>query len=290
MAKAFVLIADITGSTKLYEQLSDRDALTQISIILARMRTIIEEAQGHCVKSQGDDTLSFFGQADQAFGAARAMVESDWSYGLSVHAGVYFGDIVGQENDIYGNTVNTAARLAALAKPGEVLLGGTVFDALSEPNRLACVPMGELTLKGKKAGTRTYSFSVSELTTQTVVFQAKTAPVERSRTTVELSCEGRSWTLSDGQSLMVGRSPDCTINLQHPWVSRKHGTFELRAAQLEYTDHSSSGSVVVTSDNMQFEVQRRATLLTGQGCVLVGTSSETQTDSRIEYSTIGLSG
>ncbi|MEW9919095.1 adenylate/guanylate cyclase domain-containing protein [Marimonas sp. MJW-29] len=285
MATAHVLIADVTGSTKLYDRMSDREALSRISGILARMRTIVEENGGTCVKSQGDDTLSHFSDADSAFKAARAMIEDDWPDGLAVHAGAYHGELVTHEADIYGDAVNTAARLATLAKPGEILLGDTVFEKLSERNRALCVSMGGLKLKGKESPVRVHSFAVGDLDTQTVLFGAKSVDTGPRTDSVALSCNGAAWTLTDGQSIMVGRSADCEARLAHPWVSRKHGSFELRAAQLEYTDHSSSGSTVITADGQEISLQRRSMLLSGVGMILVGTRDATLSDSVIRYAT-----
>ncbi len=285
MAKAHVLIADITGSTKLYDQMSDHDALAQISDVLGQMRTIIEENHGNCVKSQGDDTLSFFSEADQAFKAARTMIETDWNFGLAIHAGAFCGEVLNHNADIYGDAVNTSARLASLAKPGEVLIGETVFALLSERNRALFVSMGGLKLKGKQEATRVHSFAVGELDTQTVLFGAKPSNLGRRTESVALVCGDGTWSLTDGQNVMVGRSPDCDAVLEHPWISRKHGSFELRAAQLEYTDHSSSGSTVVTSDGREFAMQRRSMPLTGEGIVMVGTRDRGIESSIIQYST-----
>lgn len=285
MATAHVLIADITGSTRLYEQLSDLDALAQISMILARMRETIEEFGGHCVKSQGDDTLSFFADADQAFNAARAMIEAEWSFGLAVHAGVYWGDVLSQDADIYGDAVNTASRLASLAKPNEVLIGDTVFDKLSVSIRQQCVSMGGIKLKGKSGATQVHSFTVSEMTTQTVLFGAGEPSLGRRTESVELNTAATAITLTDAESAKIGRSSECTLVIDHPWVSREHGSFELRAAQLEYTDHSSSGSTVITGDGQEFAIHRRSMLLNGEGVVLVGTSDKSVTGSIVRYVT-----
>lgn len=285
MATAHVLIADITGSTKLYEQMSDLDALAQISMILARMRETIEEHGGHCVKSQGDDTLSFFGDADAAFCAARTMIEAKWDFGLAVHAGAYCGDVVSHDADIYGDAVNTAARLAALAKPNEVLMGDTVFDALSEGYQPLCVAMGGIKLKGKRSATQVHSFTVSQMSTQTVLFGAQDASLGRRTESVELNTPEAAVTLTDAESAKIGRSTDCNLVIDHPWVSREHGSFELRAAQLEYTDHSSSGSTVITGDGQEFAIHRRSMLLNGEGVVLVGTRDKTAAGSAVRYVT-----
>ncbi|MEP5729347.1 MAG: adenylate/guanylate cyclase domain-containing protein [Sulfitobacter sp.] len=288
MATAHVLIADITGSTTLYEQLSDQEALAQISIILARMRNIIEEQNGHCVKSQGDDTLSYFAQADAAFAAARAMIETDWNYGLSIHAGIHCGEMLTHEADIYGDAVNTAARLASLSKAREILIGDTVFAQLAPRTQALCVSMGGIKLKGKAVPTRVHSFAVSDMDTQTVLFGGADTTIGRRTLSVELTFGEQSWTLKDGQSVTVGRSADCDVVLEYPWVSRKHGSFELRAAQLEYTDHSSSGSTLLMSDGQEIAVQRRAMLLNGDGTVLVGTRDAAMAGSLIRYSTTDL--
>ena len=285
MATAHVLIADITGSTSLYDQHSDQDALAQISMILAQMRSMIEENDGHCVKSQGDDTLSFFSDANQAFAAARAMIEADWGEGLGVHAGIHFGEVLSQDSDIYGDAVNTAARLASLAKTSELMIGDTVYEQLDDRTRLLCVSMGGLKLKGKREATQVHSFAVSDLKTQTVLFGGGDSQIGPRTESAALSCMEQEWSLSDGESLAVGRSSDCQAILEHPWVSRKHGVFELRTAQLEYTDHSSSGSTVITADGQEFTLQRRSMLLSGEGVVLVGTRDRSMTGSIINYST-----
>ena len=281
-----VLIADITGSTPLYEKLSEGEALAQISYVLDEMRRIIAAHDGECVSSKGDDTLSIFTAASDAFAAARAMVETEWAHGMAIHAGAYRGDVIRHGADIYGDAVNTAARLSSLAKPSEVLLGDTVVEGLDDRTKAILVGMGGLRLKGKGAPVQVHSFAVSDMDTQTVLFGAKESVQAGRRTaSVALQAMGNEWSLQDGENLTIGRSPDCDVVLQHPWVSRKHGSLELRAAQLEYTDHSSSGSVVITADGQEFSLQRRSMLLNGVGMILVGTQDKSQDLSIIRYAT-----
>lgn len=288
MANACVLMADITGSTPLYERLSQQDALNQISLMLDRMRALIEESSGHCIKSQGDDTLSVFRRADQGFAAAQAMIGDEWDHGLAVHAGLYFGEVLRHENDIYGNAVNTAARLASLAKPGEVLIGDESFDALPQDIKTDCVSLGGIKLKGKKDPTRVYSYTggtLSKQTVQTVVFGQGGPKLGRRTVSVTLTCGDQSWELEDEQSLSIGRSVDNDITLPNAWVSRQHGKVEIRDAQMEFTDHSSAGSSVLTSDGQEYEVHRRTTMLNGEGMLLFGTTDRGQTSSILRYAT-----
>lgn len=285
MAFHCVLIADISGSTKLYEQVSQPEALARISLVLARMRAIVEDAGGTCVKSQGDDTLSHFASPDDAFGAARTMIQADRPDGLSLHAGLFFGEVLSQDNDIFGNAVNTAARLAALAKPGEILVGDEGYDRLSAENRSHLAPLGRIRLKGKREATRVYSLTVNPMSTQTVFLGAAGARTGRRTESATVSAGETHWTITEGESLSIGRSETCDIVLSDAWVSRHHGKLELRDAQLEFTDHSSAGSSALSADGHKLQVHRRATLLNGEGILLLGTADATAETSILRYAT-----
>lgn len=283
MSHACVLISDITGSTQLYERDGNEIALQHIGPVLDRMRALIAQSGGHCVKSKGDDTISHFSDPDQAFNAAWAMINEDWHSGMSVHAGMYFGEILEQESEIYGNAVNTAARLASLAKPGEVLLGDNCVESLSKENRDRLLLIGELHLKGKEAPTKVYAASVPSLAAQTVIF-AKAEAARPSRTeTVELTYQGQTWRIGDGETLSIGRSGECDVVLDHAWVSRRHGELAIRQWQLEYTDHSSAGSILKTADGKEITVHRRSTMLHGTGTILLGGSAISDSASAVQY-------
>lgn len=289
MSLACVLISDITGSTQLYEVETNTTALDQISTVLSRMRQIIEQSDGHCVKSQGDDVLSCFDQADHAFQAAMAMIHEDWYGSLSVHVGMYFGDILAQDGDIYGPPVNIAARLSSLAKPGEILLGDECFDLLEPASQQQLALIGELPLKGKKEPTRVYSCSVADMSVQTVIFSKRendrTSRTESARFTYQDS----NWQIGEGEALAIGRSDENDIILDHAWVSRKHGVVSVRRGQLEYTDHSSTGSVLQTGDGKELTVHRRATLLNGSGLIFLGSGVRADTSSAVSYDTQDMS-
>lgn len=285
MSTACVMISDITGSTQLYEVENEAFALEQISLVLARLREIVEAAGGVCVKSQGDDVLAYFDQAEQGFQAAWVMINEKWHSALSVHVGLYMGEIMHKDGDIYGRPVNTAARLASLSKSGEILLGDDCFDHLEPATRLRLAMIGELQLKGKKEATRVYSCSVQDLSEQTVIF-TKQQDDRTSRTeSAEFSYEGQSWQISEGETLTIGRSTDCDIVMNHAWVSRKHGALSVRRWQLEYTDHSSTGSVLQTADGNEFTVHRRATLLNGSGLIFVGSGARADTSNAVSFDT-----
>ncbi|MFD3188758.1 adenylate/guanylate cyclase domain-containing protein [Sedimentitalea sp. HM32M-2] len=285
MPDACVLISDITGSTQLYETESNQAALQQVSKVLARMRQIIEGSGGKCVKSQGDDVLSFFRHPEQAFQAAWAMINESWPAGLSVHVGTYFGEILSHENDIYGSAVNTAARLSSLAKPGEILVGDQSYDDLSPDSKARLLMIGEIQLRGKASPTRVYSCSVTEFSEQTVIFSSTSTARTGGTEYAELRLGEQNWQIGEGESLTIGRSTYCDIVLGQAWVSRKHAALAVRRWQLEFTDHSSSGSLIRMADGGEVPLHRRATLLTGSGAIFLGPRTHMDESCRIDFVT-----
>ncbi|MFT4960719.1 MAG: adenylate cyclase [Paracoccaceae bacterium] len=289
MAMACVLISDITGSTQLYEVENTTTALSQISNVLARMRQIITQTDGYCVKSQGDDVLSYFTKPDDAFQAAMTMIHEDWHGSLSVHVGLYHGDILSQDGDIYGPPVNTAARLASLAKPGEILLGDECFDLLAPAAKLQLALIGELPLKGKREPTRVYSCSVLNMSEQTVIFSKNDADRASRTESARFTYQDKVWQIGEGESLSIGRSDKNQIVLQQAWVSRKHSVVSVRRGQLEYTDHSSTGSVLRPADGKEIMVHRQATLLNGDGIIYLGSGVRTDKSSAVAFDTQDMS-
>lgn len=289
MQRACVLISDITGSTQLYETESNEDALGQISLVLKQMRKIIEDASGQCVKSQGDDVLSFFSHPEPAFQAALTMIRASWPANMSVHVGMSFGEILSHEDDIYGGTVNTAARLASMAKPGEILLGDSNFEDLAPASKDKLLMIGELQLRGKKEPTLVYSCSDVELSEQTTIFPISGSGRTSHTEFAEFAHQDRKWQISEGETLSIGRSEECDIVLKQAWVSRKHAALSLRRGLLEFTDHSSTGSVLKISGGEEFNVHRRTTMLNGDGVIYLGSGVQSQILSTVSFTRHALS-
>lgn len=283
MPLACVLFSDITGSTGLYEKKSNQVALEHISKVLARMRQIVEQAGGKCVKSQGDDVLSIFEVSETAFQVAWSMILEKWPEGLSVHIGIYYGEILNHENDIYGSAVNTSARLCSLAKSGEIMVGDQSYDDLAPVSKAKMQKIGDIQLRGKAGPTRVYSCSAISLTEQTM-FSPEAAPVSSAGTEyAELSFGDQNWRIVEGESLTVGRADECDITIDQAWVSRKHAVLSVGRSQLEIKDHSSFGSVIEMADGSEVLLHRRATLLSGSGAIFFGPKTQIDLLSRVHF-------
>jgi class 3 adenylate cyclase len=99
------------------------------------------------VKSTGDGLLATFEGPAQAVRAARAMADAVRDLQIQIRAGVHVGEIETRGTDVAGVAVHVAARIAALADAGQVLVSSTVKD-LAAGSGLVFTDRGEHALKG----------------------------------------------------------------------------------------------------------------------------------------------
>jgi adenylate cyclase len=156
------LFADVRGSTGLGERLSPKDFSELLNRFYDVAARAVIDHEGLVDKFVGDEIVSFFppsfagpGHAAAAIGAARAILDETghgsadgpWApVGAGVHTGVAFVGSIGEggvtDFTALGDTVNTTARLAAAAGPGEILVSRAAATAAGiagegfEPRRL----------------------------------------------------------------------------------------------------------------------------------------------------------
>ena len=114
---------DLTGYTRLTEERGDRAAAALATSLADLVEQVSLPHGGQPVKWLGDGVMFHFRRPAQAVVAALEMVERTPEAGLpEAHVGLHAGPVVFQDGDYFGRTVNLAARIAAHAGPGQVLV------------------------------------------------------------------------------------------------------------------------------------------------------------------------
>ncbi len=123
-----ILFADIADSTALTERLGDTAFREKARELDGVLRAIIGEHAGTAIEGKllGDGVLAVFSSARQAIEVALACGRSGDNAGLPLHLGLHAGDVILEENNVYGGAVNVASRISGLSAPGEVLVSETV--------------------------------------------------------------------------------------------------------------------------------------------------------------------
>lgn len=128
---ATLLFTDIVASTETLVRLGDAGWLELLSTHNQEVRTALDHYRGRAVKTTGDGFLAAFDSAVRAIKAAVAIRNRAIAAGLHVRAGVHTGEVERMGDDLTGQAVHEAARIAASAGPDQILVSSTTFQLAS---------------------------------------------------------------------------------------------------------------------------------------------------------------
>ena len=151
-----ILFVDVSGSTRLYETIGDEQALARVGRALAMIARVSEDCGGRVVKTMGDGAMCVFETADAAMRASRLMLEKNDEQqdpgepGLGMHVGCHFGPVLESAGDVFGDTVNLAARVSGLAKVGQIITTADTAAKLSPELAARARKLHAMPVKGKQ--------------------------------------------------------------------------------------------------------------------------------------------
>jgi len=161
-----IAFSDIEDSTAHNEALGDRAWVKVLERHNRLIQKLVDDHNGHVVKSQGDGFMIAFADAGQAVlcgvDVQRALLENAerWE-GIRVRIGIHVGPSVRRGDDLFGRNVAMAARIAGQAGGGEILVSESVRDAIDGlPDIELCAPR-EVELKGLQGSHNLYPIKVS---------------------------------------------------------------------------------------------------------------------------------
>jgi class 3 adenylate cyclase len=144
---ATVLFTDIVDSTARLRSVGDAAWRDLLSAHNARLREQLNVHRGREVKTTGDGVLAIFDSPTRAVRCAVEMTRSVRAIGLEIRVGLHTGEIELVGDDVRGIAVHTAARILALAGPGEVLVSSST-GGLLEGSGIELVDAGVHEMKG----------------------------------------------------------------------------------------------------------------------------------------------
>jgi class 3 adenylate cyclase len=142
-----VLFTDIVGSTELAARMGDESWKRLLRRHHEIMRAVVGRNGGRIVDTAGDGVFAVFRRPAAAIRCAFDGIQSLGAIGVEIRAGIHFGETESSEGRVSGIVVHTAARVMALAGPGEILITRTVQDLVAG-KRIAVDGRGSYELKG----------------------------------------------------------------------------------------------------------------------------------------------
>ena len=149
---ASIMFTDIVDSTALAAAVGDIAWSRIIKHHLDQMARLVTDHGGRMVKSLGDGTLCSFPSASAALTAARRiqqrMEAAESEPRLRLRIGIHTGDIVEAQGDYLGTVVNKAARITAVARPGEIRVSDATRAMVGSASGLEFSARETVSLKG----------------------------------------------------------------------------------------------------------------------------------------------
>ena len=150
-----VLFTDLVGFTEFNDAVGDAEALAVLESQTELATAVIETFEARIVKELGDGLMIWFDCAEQGLAGAAGLLtafersRAERRFPLAVRMGLHHGNVTPRGDDLIGQTVNIAARVSALAGPGELLVSEAALTADPEARPVGRLhPVGPVQVKG----------------------------------------------------------------------------------------------------------------------------------------------
>jgi class 3 adenylate cyclase len=294
-----VLVAEVTGSSRLLEKLGDAEARRAIDRCLHRMQLAASSVKGGVVKTMENRLLAVFDSVEAAMNGATEMQRRIGALppvsgvALTLRVGFHFGSVVEAGGEVLGETVGLATRLVDLAKVGQTLTTSDSAMRLPDAMRAYLRTVATITVRAKGG-----PLAVLEVVREPVEAPA-IAPTETpvAPVTEPAPADGPRLRLRHGdKELLLGRErPTATLGrdassdilTRDTRASRAHGLIKRRDDQFVLIDQSTNGTYVKFSGEPEFVLKRQETVLVGKGRISFGHTADGSPAEILEFEVIG---
>src|SRR5688500_4934933 len=270
-SEAAVLFADVSGSTKLYESAGNAVAHAAVESCVNWMKQKPQAAKGRVSKTIGDEVMSAFNCADDAADAAIEMqlaiseLPPVGNTTLGIRIGFNFGPVVNRDGDVFGDAVNLAARLAAVATKRKISPARDTVMLMSPMLKASTRAITTIQVKGKAQEIQVYELMWQQSEDMTTLASHKSVFKPRN-TTLRLKIGTDEMVLSaERPSLAMGRDQSADLVIKERMASRAHGKIERRLDKFILTDHSANGTFVTIEGDKEIVLRRAEFTLRGHG-------------------------
>ncbi len=287
-----VMFADVTGSTKLYENLGDEDANRIIGKILDIMAKVTESYQGFVIKTIGDEIMCRFTSANDCVRAAKD-IQEEISAGIhgetiqvTIKVGLHFGPaILMEDGDVFGDAVNVAARMASIAKGEQIITTEETVRLLDADLQDMSRQFDKTNVKGKEEEIVVYQVVWEQSDDVTRIEIVTSADEEEVRyLTLKFRGEENKISSQDKRTFVIGRGVQSDLLCNARLASRTHAMIEFRRGKFLLSDQSSNGTFIKTDDGENIFLRRQELMLWGSGQIALGEEvSKEDPDDLIHY-------
>lgn len=276
-----ILFADISGSTRLFETRGDEIARRIVANVLLALAEVSARHGGRVIKTIGDEIMCTFPGPLHGLLAATDMhrrIKGDPEFqrdNLAIRIGLHHGDALIENGDVFGDAVNTAARMAdkSLARRDQIVTTASTVHGVTNTTGLRVRPLGTAWVLGKQAPIEIvdvmWQEDLAHVTTVQRVMQAVDA-VAPDRPRLIVRYKSLVFEVDEGMPFSIGRDPASSLVVETEWVSRNHALIEWKKGYFMLADRSTNGSWLKIGEDDELFVHRDETHMRRVGTISLG--------------------
>jgi adenylate cyclase len=275
-----ILFADIAGSTRLYDTYGDFKAREMISDCLSLLKELAREKEGKVIKTIGDEVMCTFLTPNQAAEAARQMQE-EISFeptlvqaNIHLRIGFHHGEVICEPGDVFGEAVNVAARMVALAKSDQIVTNKDTLALMKRSLKRRARIVDRTRVRGKDDVMEIHELiwgKPEQMTMSNSFIEDMIASLSSEKDFLQIR-HLQNHILVDNERpiLTMGRGVANHLIINDPLVSRMHARIELQRNRFMLIDQSTNGTFLQTLDENPLLLRRDAIQLEAEGLIGLG--------------------
>jgi adenylate cyclase len=270
-----VIFAGLIGAGELYARAGEVAAREAIGRSLEKLGQAATSCGARVIKRIGGRLMVVAASADAAARAAAAMhlaagdLPAPGSTRLALGVGFHCGPVIQEGGDVFGNTVNLAARLVERAARGQILLAAETAAALDPLHRGSMRRLSSTPVKG-----RSEELALCELlwrADEAATLYPLDAAAKPPRARLRLEYRGRKLLLRRSlEALTIGRDARCALVVADRYASREHCIIQRRDDDFVLLDKSTNGTFVTLEGEGELLVEREELTLRKHGWISLG--------------------
>jgi class 3 adenylate cyclase len=273
-----ILFADVAKSTQLYEKMGNKFAQAVIGQCITVFAKITNHYNGTVIKTIGDEIMCTFPSAKEAVQAGIDMNQAldDMAFPQqpgfkppNISVGLTYGPVIREDDDVFGDAVNLAARMVALANQRQILTTQDTIDSFPEDYNPSVQLIDQTTIKGKSGAMKVFEIVWEQHDVTVMMEDPLDTLTLRSR--MELTLRSQAINVDhERPSVTLGRQSHNDLVVENSRVSRSHARIEYRRGKFILIDQSSNGTYYQIQDKNVGHLKRDEAPLHGSGCIYLG--------------------
>lgn len=282
------MFADISDSTKLYDQKGDTEAEQEINTCLSTLTVLVQRNSGKVVKTIGDEIMCRFPNVDSALQAAitiQTQIEEKTFENpshLQVRIGIHHGPVIEKKGDLFGDVINVASRMVSIAQAKQIIVTDQVAKSISPNLDVRMRQYDNVKVKGKEEEQLIYEIIWEDDDQITKIPNATIIRNSSNQLILEYQGVGQE-VVATMTEFTIGRGDKSDLIVLSDFASRTHAAIEYHRGNFILKDQSRNGTYVEDQDGKSFYLRREEIRLIGSGSISLGEPVKDNDSNLIQY-------